>query len=470
MKYIVWTTIAIVVVAGIALIALSRQSSLNTPIPRRETAELSPLSVRLSKFAVPVSVPLQAFETILDRMAPKVMSGSDELDFGIQMNWSVSRAPFTISTDNGDVMISTELDGSATFTKKILIEAQSTLKLRGRAWLIMRPTINEEWRIVPDLEMNVEVFRSEHKIFNMIYLNLGEFIQPHITDFVNMTTEKLEAFVNQNDFLERSAREEWTKLCESVKISTDPDLWLEIVPKTVRTSQIRIEGKHLHFQLRIDTEIRVSSNGIQPTCRFPDQLIVQSSELDRIEIVLLAEIDYDTLALALSDVVTDETFADGLPVTFEKLAIHPHGGSLMLEIQVSIGSNGWLSKFGNGTVYVSAMPDFSADGQVIFLKQIQLETTFENAIMSALGQASEARMLDLLEGQATFRLDSIRDQILARINTVLNELSSRKIEVDARIDNVRLIRLDVGPEYLRGVATLDGDAAVLVKEISFPTR
>ena len=470
MKYIVWVTIAIVVVAGIALIALGRQSSLNTPIPSLETAELSPLSVKLSKFAIPVSVPLDAFETIIERMAPRVMSGSDELDFGIQMNWSVSRAPFTISTDNGDVMISTELDGSATFTKKILIEAHSTIKLRGRAWLIMRPTINEKWRIVPDLEMNVEVFRSEHKIFNLIYLNLSEFIQPHITDFVNVTAEKLETFINQNDFLERSAREEWMKLCQSVKISTNPDLWVDIEPKTVRASQIRIEREHLHSQLGIDAAIRVSSNEIQPTCRFPDQLTVQPNEPDRVEIVLLIEIDYDTLALALSDVVTDEAFGDGLPVTVQKLTIHPHGGSFMLEIQVSIRSNGWFRKFGNGTVYVLAKPDLSVDGQVIFLKQVQLETTFENAIMSALGQASEARILDLLEGQATFRLDSIREQILGRINTVLNELSSRKIEVDARIDDIRLIRIDVGPEYLRGVATLDGDAAVLVKEISFPTR
>lgn len=470
MKYIVWITIAIVVVVGIALIVVGRQSSLNTPMPSLKTAELSPLSVGLSKFTVPVSVPLEAFDTILERMAPEKMSGSNELDFGIQMNWSVSRSPFTISTDNGDVMISTELDGSATFTKKILVEAHSTIKLRGRAWLIMRPTINEEWRIVPDLEMNVEVFRSEHKIFNLIYLNLSEFLQPHIADFFNMTLEKLETFVNQNDILEQFAREEWMKLCQTVKISTDPDLWLEIEPKTVRVSQIRIGREHLHSQLGIDTAIRVSSSEIQSTCRFPDQLIVQPNKPNRIEIVLLAEIDYDTLALALSDLITDEAFGDGLPVTVHELTIHPHGGSLMLEIQVSIRSNGWLSKFGNGTVYVLAEPDLSADGQAILLKQVQLETTFENAIMSALGRASEARMLNLLEEQATFRLDSIRKQILGRINTVLNELSSRKIEVDARIDNIRLIRIDVGPEYLRGVATLDGNAAVLVKEISFETR
>ena len=139
----------------------------------------------------------------------------------------------------------------------------------------------------------------------------------------------------------------------------------------------------------------------------------------------------------------------------------------MLEVRVLIGPGGWLSKFGTGTVYVFAKPHLSTDGQVISLKQVELETTSRNAIVAALGEASEPWILEALEGRATFRLDPVREQLLERINTALDELSSGEIDVDAKINDIRLIRLDVGPEYLRGVATLDGKATVAVNEISF---
>ena len=321
MKYVIRISVAAVLVAGIAWIYLGRQSSLDPSVPITQKAELSPLSVELSSIAVPISIPVEAFQPVLEQMAPEKMSGSDELDFGIQMNWSVSRAPFTISQDNGNVIISTNLDGSVTLTKEILIEARTTINLQGRAVLTMRPRINEGWRIIPNLEMSAEIFRSEHEIFNLVSIDLSEFIQPHVAKIVDMAAANLERFVSESDLLERSARDEWMKLCRSVRVSTDPDLWLEIEPRAMRASQIRIEHGYLRFQIGIDTAMRTSSNETKPACQFPEQLIIESNQPNKIEIVLLAEIDYESLELALSEAVTGTDTGTGIERN------HPRSGS-----------------------------------------------------------------------------------------------------------------------------------------------
>ena len=474
MKYTLLIGIAalIVFVAASAWFLAGSRSGFDAPPPVPETATLSPLSLQPSRFTIPISLALETLGTILDQSTPAKITGSGEIDYGIQMNWSITRSSFDVSQDNSHLIISNNLIGSATLTRRILVELQAVVSGEGNGWLRMQPELGEDWRINPNLTMGVDLSPSEHRIFDLFTIELDKWIQPRMTDVMETYALDLTSYVANNDVLELTAREQWMKLCHSVMVVDDPELWLEIQPQSIGASQIRIDDRHLQFQLEIDTEIRISSKRTEPTCPFPEKLIIQPEKTGQFHIVLLAEIDYATLATVLADMVVGRSLGGGLPLVISGVELRPHGTSLLLELEVSIGSGGWLGRLGwlrnrtNGRVYLFAKPHLSSDGQVVTLRDVELATGSRSVVFSALGEAAEPWILDTLDGQTTFSLDTVRQQILERLNSALAELSSEEIEVDGEISDIQLTRLDVGPEYLRGVATLEGRAAVAVKRIS----
>ena len=474
MKYKILISIAVLIVVAIVagLVLGGSQSDFDGPSPVVEAARLSPLSLHPSRFTIPISVPLETLGTLLEDTVPEKILGSDEIDYGIQMNWSITRSSFNVSQDNSNLMITSDLIGSAILKRRIVIEVQATVGAEGNGWFSMQPELSEDWKIIPNLTMGVNLSASEHRVFDLFTINLDKWLQPEMTKIVEQYTAYVESYVANSDVLERTAREEWTKLCRSMIVLDDPEMWLEIEPQSVGASQIRINNRQLLFQLEIDTDMRVSSIRTEPTCPFPEKLIIQPEKSGEFEINLLTEIGYDSLGTVLGDMVVGKSLGGGLPMIISEVALRPHGTSLLLELEVSAGTGGWLGRLSwlgtraRGRVYLFAKPHLSSDGQVISLREVELETGSRSAVLSVLGEAAEPWILDTLEGQTTFSLDTVSQQILERLNSSLAELSLEEISLDAKISDIQLTRLDVGPEYLRGVATLQGNAAVAIKEIS----
>ena len=162
-----------------------------------------------------------------------------------------------------------------------------------------------------------------------------------------------------------------------------------------------------------------------------------------------------------------EIRGEGFSVRIQKVGLRPHGRSLLLELGVSAKTTGWFEKRIDGTVYLLAEPRLNSDEQTITLSGVELDTHSRSALVAVLGEAAEPRLLEAINERRILELDTVLKQLLNRANSAVGGLSSDDLDVDARIRKISLTRLEVGPEYLRGVAVARGSVRVSVREIPF---
>ncbi len=465
--------LGVILAAGVFLSENVSRHDAEKPIIK--TPVLEPLAEHLSRATIPVSVSIAAVGEALERKTPKQESGSRKNSFGrsfaqSEINWNLNRSRLQVSGQSGALSIATEFSGEARATGAIQlarkIDFSASGDVVGSASLTASPTLETNWRVSPNLsEVKIDIQRADIPIKRIGNLNVRGDILPGIRITADALRAQLNQSVARSDFFEQAARKGWKRLCGSTPLGEDSDLWLETIPVVARATQIRIGRKNIRTTIGAEVKTRILTEQTQPECPFPRTLLLEEPEPGGFEIVMPAIIDYETLERTLAEEVVGKSVGKNISITIKAVSIHPYGEKLLLGTEVAVEAKVLSGTEVKGILYVVAEPELDAETQTITLENVALDIDSQNVLFSMAGKAAEPLLLEAVSRRLPFDLGPKFEELRDGAEEAISALSSENVSVAGKVRQVRITRLDVGPEHLRLVLTAEGMVRARVQAI-----
>lgn len=443
--------------------------------PTSKTPVLEPLAERLSRATIPVSVSIAAVGEALERRTPKQESDLRKNVLGgrfvqSELSWGLARSDLRVSGRSGVLSVATELRGEARaagmlqLIRKVDVSAQGDVL--ARVSLTASPTLKTNWRISPNLsEVKVNIQRADIPVKHIGNLDVGKHILPGVQTTAEGLRAQLNRSVARSGFFRQAAQKGWKRLCASTPLGEDSGLWLETKPVVARAAQIRIGRKEIRTTIGVEVKTRILTEETQPECPFPKTLLIEKPKPGGFEIVMPAIIDYETLGQTLAEEVVGKSLGKNVPVVIKAIKIRPYGEQLLLQTKVAVEADLLSDTEAKGTLYALAEPKLNAEAQTITLENMALETDSQNVLFSMAGKAAEPLLLEAVSKHIPFDLGPKLEEIRDGAENTLSALSSENVSVTGKVRQVRLTRLDVGPEHLRLVLTAEGRVRARVRAI-----
>ena len=435
------------------------------------------------------------------------------MNLNATIDWNLSRSTLRVTGGNNTLNGSVDIGGPVSAAVNLGLERISArVNLQGRVAVTARPQLREDWRLTtPDLELGVtlneaslplslpitrmvpfevvaeipiirdipligEIISGIRRVVRTVTrpieqittvdISVRGVVQEHLDPEISELRNEIRTDIRNADFLREAAEQAWGSLC--LQASLAPDVWLQVRPLYARAAQPQITEEGILLQLGIDAETQVSTSDTTPnaqTCSFPDTLSIEALRPANIEINLPARLDYEVLQRALSDHLVGQTFGDLVSVIVDDVVqVRAAGKSLLVQINVTLRTSGWWSTQAAGTLYVLAEPYLDAESQRLRFLDVSLETASRNALVAAVGEASEPLVENLIEGY-DYDLSSTYAELRNTANAALGALSSDDLVLDGGLEDVRFARLDVGTQYLRLLATARGQITATIARI-----
>ncbi len=444
--------------------------------PTHKTPALEPLAEHLSRATIPVSVSIAAVGEALERKTPKQESDSRKNSLGrsfaqSELNWNLSRSRLQVSGRSGALYIATELSGEVHARGTIQqlarkIDFSTNGDVLANVSLTTSPTLETNWRVSPNLsEVKIDIQKADIPIKRIGNLNVRGDILPGIRTTADALRTQLNQSVARSDFFEQAARKGWKRLCGSTPLGEDSDLWLETRPVVARAAQIRIGRKDIHTTIGVEVKTRILTEQTQPECPFPRTLLLEEPKPGSFEIVMPAIIDYETLERTLAEEVVGKSVGKNISIAIKAIRVLPYGEKILLETEVASEAKMLSGTEVKGVLYVVAEPELDAGTQTITLENVALDIDSQNVLFSMAGKAAEPLLLEAVSKRLPFDLGPKLEELRNSAEEAISTLSSENVSVTGKVRQVRITRLDVGPEHLRLILTAEGRVRARVQAI-----
>ena len=327
-----------------------------------------------------------------------------EVDIDCAYSGSVERvAPISLHAERGRLVAATPLFGAISgqgigrFARLLHGSAEGQMMVYASA----RPQLNRDWSVSLDMS---EGFRwQEPPVLNILgfRVDMARYVAPKIEAQLARVRYDVEADLRVLD-VKGKAEAAWHHAFANVKLSDQPEVWLQTTPQTVAFSGLRAEGDVLEGSIEIAGNT-TTSTGREPVANAPTplpQLGGEVSDPGRFEIIVPIAVDYDAIERKVQDVLESQSEAH---LSAQDIEIYPSSGNLVLGVR--IGKSGeW--------VYLTAAPVVDAASGVL---------RFPDLTTSAIATdvAFDSGLLQSLREQLAVGYQAGVDQVVASANARL---------------------------------------------------
>jgi len=488
----------------------------NTPDSRAALTQLpllpplQPIS-RASYVIAPVAVSLTAIGRSLDASAPRNLSGQNsnpvssllsQANIGI----TVTRGAMSVSGKPNELTVNTPLNGVLQITGQIASVASSVVgglagmldsgigkglgnitnqaldqkaEVRGQVIVHSRPEIADTWRLRPNLSSQL-VLNDSALVIAGIKVNMASEAKPLIEQSVSQQVSALEGRLRNDPFLERTARDQWDKMCRSLPLGGGktglPELWLEMRPIRAAAAQPQINERDVTLTIGVQAETRIVPAATKPSCPFPAKLeLVPPMDNGRLAIGVPIDLPFTELNKLLEAQFKGKSFPeDGSgPVGVEVLSgsLGAAGDRLLISLLVKARERkSWFGFGAQATILIWGKPVLDTQTQILRLTDLSLAVESE-AAFGLLGAASRAAVPYLqkaLAEKAVIDLKPFAADAKAKIGLALADFQKdlgAGVKADTKIDGLRLSGIEFDSKTLRVIAEADGTARVTVGEL-----
>jgi hypothetical protein len=476
---------------------------------RPPLAAMAPLApaTRTSTITAPVAIALTAIRDELERHAPRELSGTRDNPLGqllgkADIGWTMTRTPFAVAGRAEGLVISTALNGTLRVTGQIANQAGNVggalgnliggdvgqklqniagktldqrADVRGNVTVTARPILDANWRLDPNLNVEVAVGDSALSIAG-IKLSVANEVKPLLDRTVNEQVAALAARIRNDPAIELAARREWAKMCRSISLkgvgADAADLWLEVRPIRAFATQPRIDQDAVTLTLGVEAQTRISAAATRPDCPFPGELrIVQQLEQGHVALGVPIDVPFAEVSRLLDARLKGRDFPEGgggsVAITVLGASLAPSGDRLLISLRVKAREQKTFVGFGGeATVYVWGRPVLDRERQILRLADVALDVQSE-AAFGLLGAAARAAMPYLqaaLADNAVIDLKPFAASARQNIGAALAEFRQAEpgVRVDAAITGLRLVEIAYDAKTLRIVAEAQGAAQATV--------
>lgn len=471
---------------------------------------------RASQVIAPVAVALTAIGTSLDAAAPRDFAGKNDnpvtqLLGQAEIGLTVTRGTMVASGQSNTLTITTPLNGSVRITgqigntagkavggiggaignllggnavgKQIEDLAVKTLDqrtdFRGNVVVTSRPQLTSAWRIEPNLAGRLD-FNDAGTNIAGVKVNLGNEIKPVLDPIVSNQITALQARLRTDPTIERSAREQWTKMCRSIPLGGEktglPPLWLEMRPVRAAAAQPQVDARNVTITIGVQAETRILPNETKPNCPFPAQLELVPPMQDG---VLAVGVPIDMPFTELNRLIEPQLKGRHFPedgsgpvdVAVLGASLAAAGDRLLISLRVKAREKkSWFGFGTEATVHIWGKPVLDQQNQIMRLTDISLAVESE-AAFGLLGTAARAAMpyvQKALADKAAIDLKPFADDARAKIAAALREFQqsgSNGVRVDASVNGLRLTGIEFDANTLRVIAEANGAVKVAVTQL-----
>jgi Domain of unknown function (DUF4403) len=465
---------------------------------------------RASYVIAPVAVALTAIRASMDAAAPRDLVGKNDnpvssllskADIGI----TVGRGSMAVSGTPNELIITTPLNGSLKITGQIagvagnltggitsLLDSSigktvgnltskvldQRAELRGQVTVHSKPTLTANWRLEPNLTAQVALGDSALTLAGM-KINMASEAKPLIDREVNAQIASLQARLRNDPMIERTAREQWTKMCRAIPLGGGktglPSLWLEMRPVRAAAAQPQVDARNVTLTVGVQVETRIVPTQTQPTCPFPARLeLVPPMDNGRLAIGVPIDLPFTELNKVLETQLKGKRFPEdgsaAVEVEVRGASLAAAGDRLLISLLVKARERkSWFGLGAEATVHIWGKPALDQANQILRLTDLTLAVESE-AAFGLLGVAARTAVPHLqkaLADKAVIDLKPFAADARTKIAAALNEFQQNVngVRVDATVQDLRLTGIEFDSNTLRVIAEADGTAKVAVSEL-----
>ncbi len=465
---------------------------------------------RASYVIAPVAVALTAIRASMDAAAPRDLVGKNDnpvssllskADIGI----TVARGTMAVSGTPNELIITTPINGSLKITGQIagaagnltggitgLLDSSigkavgnltskvldQRAELRGQVTVHSKPALTANWRLEPNLTAQVALGDSALTLAG-VKINMASEAKPLIDREVNAQMASLQARLRNDPMIERTAREQWTKMCRAIPLGGGktglPSLWLEMRPVRAAAAQPQVDARNVTLTVGVQVETRIVPTQTQPVCPFPARLeLVPPMDNGRLAIGVPIDLPFTDLNKVLEAQLKGKRFPEdgsaAVEVEVRGASLAAAGDRLLISLLVKARERkSWFGLGAEATVHIWGKPALDQKNQILRLTDLTMAVESE-AAFGLLGVAARAAVPHLQKGladKAVIDLKPFAADARTKIAAALNDFQQNVngVKVEATVQDLRLTGIEFDSNTLRVIAEADGTAKVAVSEL-----
>jgi hypothetical protein len=349
----------------------------------------------------------------------------------------------------------------------------------GSVTTTARPTITTDWRLEPNLSVQVDVADVGLPVGGVKLSAVNE-IKPILDNEVKKQTGALESRLRQDPFIENAARVEWAKLCHAIPLSAGvqgmPGLWLEIRPVRAIAAQPQIDAQAVTLLLGVQAQTRIVPNQSKPACPFPEHLdLVPQANAGTLNFAVPIDVSFSEVSRLIDAQLVGKTFPqDGsgaFAATVKHVTVAASGDQLVISLLVNVKKRGFFSFFGaDATLNVRGRPVLDREHQIVRFTDLALDMQSQAAfgLLRAAAQAAAPYLRKTLADAAVIDLKPFAAEAKERIAAAVGGLTKQDGSVSANvaIKDLGLDGVAFDDKTLRVIAHANGSVNVVVSSLA----
>jgi hypothetical protein len=479
---------------------------------------LQPLTQK-SYVIAPVAIALSAIQRSLEASAPRQLTGQNSdpvsgLLSKADIGMTVSRGNLAVNGKANEITVLTQLNGTLKVTGQLATQAgnltgnlsgtisgllgggalgndvgkavggltsrvlDQNVQLHSQVVVHSKPAINDNWRIAPNLTAQVSVSNSAVQVAG-IKINMASEARPLIDRAVNDQVAQLEARLRNDPSIERTAREQWSKMCRSIPLGGGdtglPQLWLEMRPVRAAAAQPQIDARNLTLAIGVEGITRITAKETKPSCPFPAKLdLVPPMDNGRLAIAVPIDVPFTELNKLLNAQLKGHRYPEGTDAAVEvevrNAALAASGDRLLIALKVkAIERKSWFGFGAEADVHIWGKPALDPKTQILRLTDVTLDINSGTAygLLNTAARAALPYLQQAIAENAVIDLTPFLADARTKIRAALADFRQNRdgVAVDADVQALRLTGIAFDSNTLRVIAEAEGTAKVAVTSL-----
>ncbi|CAM5337850.1 hypothetical protein AFEL58S_01034 [Afipia felis] len=470
-----------------------------------------PPAARKSEFIAPVTIPLGAIASALDRAAPRDFGGKadnpvSQILSNADIGWHITRGAITASGEQNALTLSTPLDGKLTVTGSLSTAAGSPLNntlgdlfgaktaqklgnisiksvnanaaINGTATATARPHLTPDWHVDPQLTAQVTLANNNLSVAGAKVAVPAQ-VKPVIDKTVNEQIGRLQQRLRNDDSFRRAMQQQWARACKSFALPPaapgTPPLFLEMRPVRAVAAQPQIDHAAVKFAIGLQAETKIADHETAPQCPFPATLEIRPMpDAGRVNIGVPIDMPFAQLSKIAEAELKGRTFPEdgsgAIAARIDSVDIDASGDRLLVSLLVHAAEKAsWFGLGADATVRIWCRPVLDRDAQMLRLSDLSVAVTSDAAfgLFGALADRAAPYLKQALEEHATIDLKPLAVGAQQKLAAIIGGLQTEQngVRIDAGVTQMRLGDVSFDSATLRVIAEATGTLNITVNQL-----
>ena len=324
----------------------------------------------------------------------------------------------------------------------------------------LKPSVNSQWQLQLSADSTIQWQQSPKVSVLGVELDIQEKVEKPILKALDKALKKQQTKMAADNRFRKRVESFWLTLQQPRKLNGTFPLWLKANPEALNLSAIHIDDKairiHLALRTRLSTSKNVESLATEPTLL--PALTHRSVQNSSIRISLPLELSYETLANNLQQrlkIKPLEYKQGDISINVTAIEIYPNNDHLVLAAKVKLnGLLGLLSS--DGEIYISGKPTVDNQAKTLKLTDVKFSRKLDSKFWNATTQLLHEQLLTGLQDALVYDFSNNYQEINTSINQQLNAQHGKKIQINGRLDNLRILNIQPDLDELRLILEAEG--------------